>query len=610
METSSYKNYSSRLEKFYIRRVQFYIQYGLEINKMEKVEFDSIKSQETELTGNLPETENQSLQKRFWTWLSLHDSDLSLTVSEQFLINQDLQPVFDEHERPWSWYNFVFLWVSESFNINTWQIASTGVQAGLSWWECWISVWLGYFFLSVFVSISQRVGSHYHISFPVSCRASFGTFGSIWPVLNRVVMAFVWYSVQAWLGSECVQLMLKSIFGADLDTRIHNGIPNSGTTTFQFMCYFLFSLFSLPFIYCRPQTVRHLFTAKAYFCSTAGIAFLVWTIVRAHGIGPVIHEQTALSTSDHAWAFINSTMSSLSNFSTFILNAPDFSRLAKRPKDSSLSQFVAIPICFATTSLIGILASSASKSLYGEVYWSPLDLLTRYVEDYTPGDRAGVFFISAAFALAQVGTNISANSISAGTDGSALLPRFINIRRGGFVCAAVAFAICPWHFMSSSANFTTYLSAYSVFLSAIAGVIAADYLVVRRGYINVFHLYQHGADKNYSYNRFGINWRAYAAYICGIMPNVVGFVGACGAKVPIGATYVYNVSFFSGYLTSFGVYCLLVYFFPVPGMPEKDFLKRRGWYESSGNYQVEYFYDEIKYDHPNDFIKSHGKLFG
>jgi NCS1 family nucleobase:cation symporter-1 len=563
---------------------------------------ESIKSQETTSTE-----QKLTLKSRIWSWLSLQDSDMSL--SEQFLINKDLQPVLDEEERPWAWYNFVFLWVSESFNVNTWQIASTGVQAGLSWWETWISVWLGYSFLSIFVFISQRVGSHYHISFPVGCRTSFGTFGSIWPVLNRVVMAIVWYSVQAWLGSECLQLMLMAIFGADLNTRIPNGIPNSGTTTFQFMCYFLFSLISLPFIYCKPQSIRHLFTAKAYFCSAAGIAFLVWTIVRAGGIGPVVKESTQLKGSAHAWAFINSTMSSLSNFSTFILNAPDFSRLARTPKDSSLSQLIAIPFCFATTSLIGILASSASKTLYGEIYWSPLDLLGRYVENFTSGDRAGVFFIAAAFMLAQIGTNISANSISAGTDGSALLPRFINIRRGGFICAAVALCICPWNFMTSSANFTTYLSAYSVFLSAIAGVIAADYLVVRRGYVNVFHLYAHAEDLNYSYNKVGINWRAYAAYICGILPNVVGFAGACGRDVPIGATYVYNLSFFSGYITSFVIYCLLVLLFPVAGMPEAKFLTKKGWFEETVSYEVEYFYEEVKECHPNDFIKG-GKLFG
>src|SRR5450432_3525825 len=63
---------------------------------------------------------------------------------------------------------------------------------------------------------------------------------------------------------------------------------------------------------------------------------------------------------------------------------------------------------------------------------------------------------------------------------TALLPRYINIRPGGYVCAAVGLAMCPWNLLSSSNNFTTYLSAYSVFLSSIAGVIISDYYFVRK----------------------------------------------------------------------------------------------------------------------------------
>lgn len=40
------------------------------------------------------------------------------------------------------------------------------------------------------------------------------------------------------------------------------------------------------------------------------------------------------------------------------------------------------------------------------------------------------------------------------------------------------------------------------------------------------------------YGIFGIQWRGYVAYICGILINVVGFAGAVGTPVPIGATYV------------------------------------------------------------------------
>lgn len=42
-----------------------------------------------------------------------------------------------------------------------------------------------------------------------------------------------------------------------------------------------------------------------------------------------------------------------------------------------------------------------------------------------------------------------------------------------------------------------------------------------------------------SYYTYGVNWRAYAAYIAGIAPNMAGFVGAIGVDVPEAATRIY-----------------------------------------------------------------------
>ncbi len=162
-------------------------------------------------------------------------------------------------------------------------------------------------------------------------------------------------------------------------------------------------------------------------------------------------------------------------------------RFARTPKSALWSQLFTIPCGFALTSFIGIIVSSSSTVLYDRTIWSPLDLLKLFLEQkgVSGATRFGVFVIAASFVLAQLGTNIAANSVSAGTDLTALLPRFLNIRRGSYLCAIVGIVMCPWHLLSSSNNFTTYLSAYSVFLSSIAGVMISDYYFVRRGYLQV-----------------------------------------------------------------------------------------------------------------------------
>ena len=117
--------------------------------------------------------------------------------------------------------------------------------------------------------------------------------------------------------------------------------------------------------------------------------------------------------------------------------------------------------------------------------------------------------------------------------------------------------------LSSSNNFTTYLSAYSVFLSSIAGVIVCDYYIVRKGYLQIKDLYSARKSSPY-YFWFGFHWRGYAAYIAGILINIVGFVGAIGKDVPVGAQYIYNLNFFCGFIVASGSYYLLCRFFPIP----------------------------------------------
>jgi NCS1 family nucleobase:cation symporter-1 len=367
----------------------------------------------------------------------------------------------------------------------------------------------------------------------------------------------------------------------------YNNLPNSiaassGVTTRDFVSFFLFWLFSLPALWFPVHKIRHLFTVKAIYSPIAAIAFFAWSISRANGIGPIVHQPHTVHGSALAWAVVKAIMSCLGNFATLIVNDPDFSRFARKPKDALWSQLLTIPLGFGITSFIGIIASSSSAVIFGgEMVWNPLDLLGKFLDGASSAERFGIFVISTGFALAQLGTNISANSVSAGTDMTALLPRFLTIRRGSYICAAIGLAMCPvgdpgftlfvrhevnnlqWNLVSSSNSFTTYLSAYSIFLSSIAGPMICDYYIVRKGYLRIKDLYT--ARKGSAYRHvYGFSWQAYTSYLSGILVNIVGFAGAVGRKVPVGAQYIYNINYFSGFVVSAVMYYALTRFFPIP----------------------------------------------
>lgn len=144
-------------------------------------------------------------------------------------------------------------------------------SSGLSWWQSWLCVWIGYSISGLFVCLTGRIGAKYHIGFSVVTRSSFGIWGSLWPVFNRAAMACVWYGVQAWIGGTCVKLMIRSVWTSYED--LPNSMPeSSGTNTRDFVAFLLFWVGSLPAIWFPVHKVRHLFTVKAFIVPVAGIA--------------------------------------------------------------------------------------------------------------------------------------------------------------------------------------------------------------------------------------------------------------------------------------------------------------------------------------------------
>jgi NCS1 nucleoside transporter family len=142
---------------------------------------------------------------------------------------------------------------------------------------------------------------------------------------------------------------------------------------------------------CKSFLSRHFFVVKTVTMPIAAVAFLAWCIVKAHGIGPILHQPSTLHGSKLGWAMVVSTMSCISNMSTLITNAPDFSSRARTPSAALYPQLFAPPITSSIVSLVGIFVSSSSQAIYGEPIWSPVDLLGRFLDDHPSGaTRFGV----------------------------------------------------------------------------------------------------------------------------------------------------------------------------------------------------------------------------
>ncbi|KAG5641572.1 hypothetical protein DXG03_004698 [Asterophora parasitica] len=204
---------------------------------------------------------------------------------------------------------------------------------------------------------------------------------------------------------------------------------------------------------------------------------------------------------------------------------------------------------------IGIAVTSAAEHIYREVLWNPLDLVDRW------DSRAAAFFASFSFLIATIGSNISANSISAANDLMVMFPKYINIRRGQIICAFVGgWALCPWEILASAPGFLSFMSGYTVFLGPFAGIMISDYWLVHRGKVDVPAMYfPHGRYRYWN----GINWRAAVALLFSVTPTLPGLIADINHKIKVGnAEHLFDVAWLYGFFSALTIYWALSTAFP------------------------------------------------
>jgi nucleobase:cation symporter-1, NCS1 family len=139
--------------------------------------------------------------------------------------------------------------------------------------------------------------------------------------------------------------------------------------------------------------------------------------------------------------------------------------------------------------------------------------------------------------------------VSPSNDFSNLNPRLISFRTGGLITGVVGIMMMPWRLLTDFSSYIFgWLVGYSGLLGPIAGVMIADYFIVRHSTLKLDDLYIRGGV--YEYSR-GINWRAVAALAAGIALALLGL-----AVPPL--RFLYDYAWFVGFGVAGAVYVMLM----------------------------------------------------
>jgi NCS1 family nucleobase:cation symporter-1 len=438
-------------------------------------------------------------------------------ISRSPLYNEDLAPV-PVARRNWTTYNYAALWISMAHCITTYILASGLISSGMNWWQALVTILLGNTIVLIPILLNSHPGTKYGIPFPVYARAAYGTYGSNLPALMRALVACGWFGIQAWIGGEALDTFFKAVI-PHWHTLL--GGPIGGHMTTEWLSFLLFWGLNIYIIYRGMDLLRKVENWAAPFVLVMTLLLLIWALYRAGGVGYLLQQPGKFPTlRSFLPIFVPSLTAMIGYWATLSLNMPDFTRFGRSQREQAIGQVVALPTTMTVFAAMGVLITSAAIVIYPQMkadeLWDPMKLVGQF-------QQVLVIAISMfTVVVATLAVNIAANVVSPANDFANAFPKLISFRLGGLITGIVGLLMQPWRLLADPSGYIfTWLVGYSGGLGSIAGVLIADYWLVRRKQLELGDLYRTRGVYTYA---GGWNWRAVVATLIGCTLAWIGLI--------------------------------------------------------------------------------------
>jgi nucleobase:cation symporter-1, NCS1 family len=433
-------------------------------------------------------------------------------MKKSHLKSPDLYPI-QQKDRKITSLGYSFMWVGMVVVLATFAIGGAGVMS-LPLPMVILATIIGSLAIGFFISLIADIGIEHGLSFPVYMRAPFGTIGTHIPSITRGLAASMWFGINTYFGSTAMNGILNILYEFDN----------------WFICYLIFAAVQLV------NTALGIKWVERFADLAAPIILLIsiWMYMSL--------SDSAAEAGRDVWSWVESPVTGGAAFTAFLVvifsnmgfwatlgaDIPSISRFIKAPinernwfkrnKGSLIGNLIAMPLTQTFMIIIG------GVSYIAVLNYDPVVALQKAAS----GIILAILLLM--IVLAQWSTNTAANVVPAATIFSNVGgPRF-PFWAGVITAGIIGTLVQPWNLFDVIIPILLFVGGI---LSAIVGILFADYYLLRKRRVNVPELYE-----DYGQFRYmgGVNLAGFISWIVGAVASyfvpsysfLVGFVIGAG----------------------------------------------------------------------------------
>ena len=438
-----------------------------------------------------------------------------------------IEPVRAEDRTSTPWRQF-WIWAGANIAPINWILGALGIILGLSLVETLLVLVIGNVIGCAFFGLFCVMGHRTGVNQMVLSRAAFGRRGAYLPAVAQLLMTMGWLGVNTWVVLDLVLGIFK-----------HMGYDNPGTGTKYAVGIAIMAvqvLIAIVGFYLIQAFEKYTVPVAAAIVLVMSILawtkiHVVWSHSTVHGADKLTSVTQLLTAIGIGWGI------------TWLTWSSDYTRFINPTVSNRKVFWTTWSAILIPTVWLGFLGASIASA---GVQNDPADFVTA---------AFGSFSIPILFLVMHgpVATNIL-NLYSATL---AALSMDVKMARWkvSVIVSIVGTGALIWFIESENwANrFDQWLASVVLWISAWAGVMCVDYLVFRRGRIDIDALYASPKESIYG----DVNWAAVIGMLAGV---VAGWAWGYGLtsflQGPI-AKHTHNVDL--SWLTGFGVAAILYY---------------------------------------------------